>query len=371
MWICVSDEFDIKKFSLKSIALREWLRQIKRVFSDAEIMLDELECERLRKQVLKSHGTTKDKVGRFFSSSNPLVFPHKMAQKIREIKKRLDRVAAEGDKFGLERIDVDRRVVHRREITYSHVVESDVIGREQDKEKIIKLLLQKNPSDDDDNKKHISDPNHWNWNEDRVRWLELRDLIETMGSNESKILVTTRSSTIASMMGSVPYLVISIWKDCNFKSSILSSLWGAVGLIPSSSKENRTLEDVANQFLLELMSRSFLQDFSDFGTGIHDLVHDLANLASHIHGTSLIPKSATLRTLLFPVNGIGVDDALLNSWCLQTFILGACTELEELPKGIEKLISLRYLEITTKQNALPEKEIANIDSLQRLYLVLP
>ncbi|KAL1352333.1 hypothetical protein AAHE18_06G158500 [Arachis hypogaea] len=42
-------------------ALREWLKQIKRVFSDAEIVLDELECEILRKQVVKAYGSTKHK----------------------------------------------------------------------------------------------------------------------------------------------------------------------------------------------------------------------------------------------------------------------------------------------------------------------
>ncbi|KAL2320776.1 hypothetical protein Fmac_029745 [Flemingia macrophylla] len=41
--------------------LREWLRQIKRVFYDAEDVLDEFECQTLRKQVIKAHGTTKSK----------------------------------------------------------------------------------------------------------------------------------------------------------------------------------------------------------------------------------------------------------------------------------------------------------------------
>ncbi|MED6219475.1 hypothetical protein PIB30_036163 [Stylosanthes scabra] len=122
--------------------LREWLKQIKLIFYDAENLLDQLDCESMRKQVLKAYGAPKDKVGRFFSSSNPLVFRYKIAQKIKEIRKRLDKVAADRDKFGLQTIAVDRRVVHRREMTYSHVIESDVIGRHHDKEKIVQLLMQ-------------------------------------------------------------------------------------------------------------------------------------------------------------------------------------------------------------------------------------
>lgn len=41
------------------------------------------------------------------------------------------------------------------------------------------------------------------WNEDRVEWIKLRDLL-TVGSVESKIIVTTRSKTVASIMGTVP-----------------------------------------------------------------------------------------------------------------------------------------------------------------------
>ncbi|RYR01388.1 hypothetical protein Ahy_B06g080255 [Arachis hypogaea] len=116
--------------------LREWLKQIKLIFYDAENLLDEVDCESLRKQLRITH---KDKVGGFFSSSNQLLFRYKIAQQIKEIRKRLDRVAADRDKFGLQTIAVDRRVVHRRELTYSHVVESDVIGRAHDKEMILNL----------------------------------------------------------------------------------------------------------------------------------------------------------------------------------------------------------------------------------------
>ncbi|KAL2990709.1 hypothetical protein AAZX31_11G217500 [Glycine max] len=85
-------------------------------------VLVEFESETLLKEVVRAHGTIKTKVGRFFSSSNPL---------------RLDKVAADRQKF-----------VHRREMTHSYVTDSDVTGREQDKGEIIKLLNQQDPNDD-------------------------------------------------------------------------------------------------------------------------------------------------------------------------------------------------------------------------------
>ncbi|KAG2405612.1 Disease resistance protein [Vigna angularis] len=129
--------------------LRRWLSQLKTVFSDAEDVLDEFECQTLRNKVVKAHGSTKDKVSHFFSSSNPLVFRYKMAQQIKDINNRLDKVAANKHKFILQTSDVDTRVVHRRDMTHSRVSDSDVIGRKHDKEKIIELLMQQNPDDDD------------------------------------------------------------------------------------------------------------------------------------------------------------------------------------------------------------------------------
>ncbi|QHN84488.1 hypothetical protein HN51_039034 [Arachis hypogaea] len=284
---------DAEQKQERSHELREWLKQIKLIFYDAENVLDQVDCQTLRKQVVRAYGTPKDKVGRFFSSSNPLVFRWKIAQQIKDITQRLDRVAANRDKFGLQTIAVDRRVVHRREMTYSHVIESDVIGRDHDKEKIIKLLME--PSlDNNDGSKHISvipivgigglgkttlaklvfndkrvgesfPLKRWVsvsddfnikslilkiinplsdfasstnapggqqnlidlqieqlqhrlrnmlegrkfllvlddvWNEDRVKWVELQHLI-SVSAQGSKVIVTTRSQSIASMMGTV------------------------------------------------------------------------------------------------------------------------------------------------------------------------
>ncbi|QCD97431.1 disease resistance protein RPM1 [Vigna unguiculata] len=220
--------------------LREWIRQIQTVCLDAEDVLDGLECQNLRKQVLKASDSTRMKVAHFFSSSNSLVFRFRMAHQIKHVRRRLDKIAADGNKFGLERIDVDNRLVQRREVTYSHVDASGVIGRESDREEIIKLLMQPHPHGDgcgDENpaptialahqeniknfdieqlqivlKLKLSGQKYFLvlddiWNDNRAKWIELKDLIK-VGAVGSKILVTTRSNSIASMMGTVPSYVL-------------------------------------------------------------------------------------------------------------------------------------------------------------------
>ncbi|GAU50923.1 hypothetical protein TSUD_411200 [Trifolium subterraneum] len=263
--------------------LREWLRQIKSVFTDAEDIIDDFECEALRKHVANTSGSIGRKVRRYCSSSNPLVYRLKMAHQIKHIKERFNKVAADRRNFKLQINESDNRVVQRREMTHSHVNESDVIGRELDNKKIIDLLFQDDGGDkslsvipivgigglgkttlakcvfnekivvesfplkmwvcvsDDFELKNVlikilnsasvsnSNPIHQEnfdveqlqnhlrnklvgqkfllvlddvWNEDRVKWKELKDIIQGVaGAEGSKVLVTTRSHIVANVMG--------------------------------------------------------------------------------------------------------------------------------------------------------------------------
>ena len=454
----------------KKHGLREWLRQIQNVCLDAEDVLDGFECQNLRKQVLKASGTTSMKVNHLFSSSNSLVFRFRMAWQIKNVTRRLDKIAADGNKFGLERIVFYHSPMQRREMTYSHVDASGVIGREKEKEEIIKILMQPHPrgdgygdqnvcvipivgigglgkttlaklvfndkrmddlfqlkmwvciSDDFDIRQIVikiinsaSDPtisvvpqesmNNLDieqlqsrlrhklscqkyllvlddvWNDNRAKWMELKDLIK-VGEFGSKIIVTTRSNSIASMMGTVPSYVLEglsvenclslflkwafregeekehpnlvdigkeivkkcrgvllavktsgsslfsifdserweimrdheLWnlkqqeddilpslklsydqmpsylrhcfaffslypKDFGFTSAEIANFWATLGLLRSPFGSQK-IENVGKLYINELHSRSFLEDFEDFGTvyyfKLHDLVHDLS-----------------------------------------------------------------------------------------------
>ncbi|KAI5427119.1 hypothetical protein KIW84_032512, partial [Lathyrus oleraceus] len=68
-------------------------------------------------------------------------------------------------------------------------------------------------------------------------------------------------------------------KDYIFSVSDITRLWMAHGLVQSQNR-NEQLNDIAGEYIQELNSRSFLQDFHSNGPyvtfKVHDLIHDLA-----------------------------------------------------------------------------------------------
>ncbi|KAK4577722.1 hypothetical protein RGQ29_028014 [Quercus rubra] len=563
--------------------LTVWLGQLKEVFYDAQDVLDEFECEALRRQVVEMQGSTTRKVRRFFSSSNPLIFRTKMAHKVKEIRARLDEVAADRSKFDLSERSDDRHVVRGREMSYSFVQPSDVIGRDQDKEnivkhlmdpsdgqsisvvpvvgigglgktalaklvfnderviehfelkcwvcvsdefvlkqllvKIIKSITSENRSDLDEEQLQVLLRNNLDgkkfflvlddvWNEDRGKWIELRNLL-TGVANGSKILVTTRSPTIASMMGTmspynlegllhqeclslfikwafdegkerqhtnlveigdaivkkckgVPLAVKSLgsllyskldehdwifvrdnemWKLNRKEGDILSVLqlsynqmpsylkqcfsflslfpkdhefntlelipyWLANGLLQSPN-ENQEMEDIGNQYIDELYSRCFLEDYLDSGYmrefKMHDLAHDLAlssvqsecliincqiqniskmvwhlsysdNTGQNENVLKCLQKSKSLRTILSPLKGVGPSTKSFVDLCISKFrylrVLGLSdSSFEVLPSSIGTMKHLRLLDLS--KNCRIRKfpnSICNLQNLQTLRL---
>ncbi|GMI65032.1 hypothetical protein like AT3G14470 [Hibiscus trionum] len=126
--------------------LRVWLQRLRDACYDAEDVLDEFEIEAQRKQVRKERSTG-EKVGYFLSSSNPLAIRVNMAQKIKELEQTFRDIAELKNNFHLTEIhDCPRH--HRRfdRETHSFVQASEVIGRDDEKQKIVEMLTQDDPS---------------------------------------------------------------------------------------------------------------------------------------------------------------------------------------------------------------------------------
>jgi hypothetical protein len=138
---------DAEKKQASDPLLRLWLGQLNDVLHDAEDVLDEIEYQALRKQVVATYGSTSTKVRHFFSSSMTRAFPFKLAHKIKGIRERLDEIAADKDQFNLTKQNEDGHIKHRlRDMTHSFVHPSTVIGRDEDKENIINLLMHPDAS---------------------------------------------------------------------------------------------------------------------------------------------------------------------------------------------------------------------------------
>nr|XP_010906758.3 putative disease resistance protein RGA3 [Elaeis guineensis] len=110
---------DAEQRQVKDPAVKRWLAALKDAVYEADDM-----SKRVRS---------------FFSVHNPVWFRFKMGQKLKEIVQKIDEIAAERIRFGFT---VTTQPQNRdRPQSHSYIDESNVIGREKDKEKIVKLLL--------------------------------------------------------------------------------------------------------------------------------------------------------------------------------------------------------------------------------------
>ncbi|XP_044507252.1 putative disease resistance protein RGA4 [Mangifera indica] len=446
---------DAEEKQTQNEKLRVWLEKLKEVCYDVEDVLDETEVKDL------------------------------LGHKIKKINKRLAKIAIEKDDFNLTEKIYSNNILDWERETHSFVRASDVIGRDKDKEEVMKILLCPNDghenvsvisiigigglgkttlaklvynddkvsdyfklkmwicvSDEFSLKRLLIDIinsaigqkyNHMSmdqlqttlrdiirdkkyllvlddvWNENYELWYDLRNLLMECVSG-SKIIVTTRSDHVASIMGSVstyklkglslnqcllvfvkyafkegqekqhPNLLeigkeivkkcrgvplavralgsllyssnfeqdwinvrdTEIWKLDQKDNSILHALkisynhlspplkqcfvfcsifpkdftfwnfnlikfWMANGLLEAPN-ENEDLETIGMQYIKELMWRSFFQDIQDCENGvysfkIHDLMHDVATLLFQnegfiVKGSTLITTKTSYRHLL-------------------------------------------------------------------------
>nr|XP_034902814.1 putative disease resistance protein RGA3 [Populus alba] len=133
---------DAEQKQSKNDKIRFWLNDLREVLYDAEDVLDEIECETLRRQVVKTTGSTSRKVRRFFSSSNKIAFRLRMGHKIKSIIERLGEISSLESEFHLSEQAIDCSHVSHEETEMNRSFDSfsGVIGRDEDKERIISLL---------------------------------------------------------------------------------------------------------------------------------------------------------------------------------------------------------------------------------------
>ncbi|XP_020086769.1 uncharacterized protein LOC109709110 [Ananas comosus] len=130
---------DAEAWQSQERALAGSLRRLKDAAFDADDVLDEVAAEALRRT---SRGT-KAVLGKLSSLPSSIMFQSRIARKVKKIGERLDEIADERSKFHLrEGLVHDCKIENSaRAETGSFVVESEVYGREEDKEMIVEFLL--------------------------------------------------------------------------------------------------------------------------------------------------------------------------------------------------------------------------------------
>nr|XP_012466329.1 unnamed protein product [Gossypium raimondii] len=130
---------DAEEKQWKSEAIKNWLGKLKQAAYDLEVVLEDFNTEAQSRSL---HTDARSQVTTFFSLRNPLLFRLDMARKFKNVREKLDVIAGEKSKFHL-REGVGEAEIERNEDrqTSSLVKESEVLGRADEKEKIVSMLL--------------------------------------------------------------------------------------------------------------------------------------------------------------------------------------------------------------------------------------
>ncbi|XP_042510601.1 putative disease resistance protein RGA3 [Macadamia integrifolia] len=132
---------DAEKQQEEKETVRLFLRRLKDVAYAAEDVLDELGYQTTRLQV------TNSKVSNFLHSIS-VAFKSKMAHKIKDINKDFDEIKSYMDSFNFASMSIPINLQNRKTIeTFSLVDESEVVGRDDDKSKIISILTSSDNQD--------------------------------------------------------------------------------------------------------------------------------------------------------------------------------------------------------------------------------
>ncbi|XP_030446171.2 putative disease resistance protein RGA3 [Syzygium oleosum] len=131
---------DAEKQQWHNNQVKLWLKRLKDVLYDVQDLLDDVATEDLRWKVTSGNKMSKV-VHIFFSKSNQLAYRLKVANKIQELRKKLDQVKNHRE-LNLERHPSEATLSFvRRRTSHSFAREEEIIGREEDKKEIIAHLL--------------------------------------------------------------------------------------------------------------------------------------------------------------------------------------------------------------------------------------
>ncbi|XP_026405132.1 putative disease resistance protein RGA3 [Papaver somniferum] len=148
---------DAEKKQLSDSSVRLWLERLKDAAYDADDVLDEFSYEVMRRREI---GRLKFKVCDLVSSSNPLAFRLKMARKVAHINKIFDEICKEKDRFQLQMVSSStssgRSSGHKNRETVAFGEDSEIVGRKNDKSKIVELLIGSMALGDTNQKEKIS-----------------------------------------------------------------------------------------------------------------------------------------------------------------------------------------------------------------------
>uniref|UniRef100_A0A2N9H4Z2 NB-ARC domain-containing protein n=1 Tax=Fagus sylvatica TaxID=28930 RepID=A0A2N9H4Z2_FAGSY len=193
---------DAEKRQLNEEAVKLWLDKLKDVFYEMDDVLDEWNTAMIKADITKQGKEEESSTAKKrkvwppinFNFPVPNLFQLRIAHKIKEVNEKVDEIDIEGEmyKFVLTR-GSGHEVVERPKTT-SFVDVSEICGRDRVKANLGKRFFL------------VFDDV---WTEDYTLWEPFRNALKC-GSQGSRILVTTRKSSVAKMMDSSSACMINL-----------------------------------------------------------------------------------------------------------------------------------------------------------------
>ncbi|XP_044465070.1 putative disease resistance protein RGA4 [Mangifera indica] len=237
------------------------------------------------------------------------------------------------------------------------------------------------------------------WNEQPMKWMNLKSLLLN-GVNGSKIIVSTRSKRVADIMGTIPPHFmqglsfedsLSLFKRCAFKDGegkdfpklckIAEEIVEKCKGVPLALRTLGSLlfANTGEEEWLRIKESDIWQLKQEEEDILPVLKLSYDYLSSHL-------KKCFAYLSLFPKDYIYASDSVTRHWMAHGLLSTSNNELEEvedvaercmkdlwsrlkeMPRKIRKMISLRHVEITTRERHLRENGIECLSSLQYLLL---
>ncbi|KAK9016446.1 hypothetical protein V6N11_078945 [Hibiscus sabdariffa] len=400
---------DAEERSVTSNLVKDCLEKLKDALYDADDLLDDINTQAQWKHMLSGNKLKKE-VRVFFSCTNQVVYGLKMGRKIKAIKARLASIESETKMLNL--VERDHPVetpfmARRRRQTHSFVRKDEIIGRENDKAALLKLMLEFQSEED---VFLIPIVGIGGLGKTALAQLVYNDEVEiTFEQRYADSINSTFVDTgkqILNRCGGVPLVIRTIAGTLSFKETEnewLSFKDNELARISQKEDVSQSLEEIGFGYFKDLVERSFFQEVEEDGDlrtcKMHDLMHDLVEAVAGRESSILDSNSSAsevdekcrhisinfslihlfngkkLRTLLRSPNSRveNMSDAtwdliIKNYRCLRVLELDRLN-LNTVPASICKLKHLRYLDLSHNYHLkiLP-KSVSKIQNLQVLKL---
>ncbi|PHT30366.1 hypothetical protein CQW23_30030 [Capsicum baccatum] len=240
------------------------------------------------------------------------------------------------------------------------------------------------------------------WNEDPLKWSILKNML-IGGAKGSKILLTTHSFLVAEVSGSAHEHKLGDLSEeeawilfekmafvCNkeSKNSNLVEIGKEIvrkdGGVPLAISNTDNVEDVANSYFTDLLRRSFFQETEEYESfmqfyKMHDLIHDLAKEVADrdffsitkTEDTQVVPEQTLYSSCLFKIDG---SSAFPNSFYRKHMKFRAFIFLHQSPINVlsnstlERMISsfsrLRVLHLGHLKIEFPSQSLGGLKHLR-------